>query len=160
MQVVLSINLSHSVTPADIDECALPTGGHICSYRCHNTPGSFHCSCPDTGYTLAPNGRSCQGKHTPSHKCQHTYQQKSTQCTHLCGSVLSLPPPRCGRVLDGGLHLLSQPELLQHPRRLQVSVHRMPRQLPPHWRDVSVCPVCSAAHIYSPSKRLYSYNLM
>ncbi|KAB0396628.1 hypothetical protein E2I00_020158, partial [Balaenoptera physalus] len=26
----------------DIDECALPTGGHICSYRCLNTPGSFH----------------------------------------------------------------------------------------------------------------------
>ncbi len=51
-----------SVTFLDIDECALPTGGHICSYRCHNTPGSFHCSCPVTGYTLAPNGRSCQGK--------------------------------------------------------------------------------------------------
>lgn len=47
---------------SDIDECALPTGGHICSYRCHNTPGSFHCSCPTSGYTLAPNGRSCQGK--------------------------------------------------------------------------------------------------
>uniref|UniRef100_A0A665UB60 Fibulin-1 n=1 Tax=Echeneis naucrates TaxID=173247 RepID=A0A665UB60_ECHNA len=44
----------------DIDECALPTGGHICSYRCHNTPGSFHCSCPVIGYTLAHNGRSCQ----------------------------------------------------------------------------------------------------
>lgn len=47
---------------SDIDECALPTGGHICSYRCHNTPGSFHCSCPINGYTLAPNGRSCQGE--------------------------------------------------------------------------------------------------
>lgn len=47
---------------SDIDECALPTGGHICSYRCHNTPGSFHCTCPATGYTLAPNGRSCQGQ--------------------------------------------------------------------------------------------------
>lgn len=46
----------------DIDECALPTGGHICSYRCHNSPGSFHCTCPETGYTLAPNGRSCQGE--------------------------------------------------------------------------------------------------
>ncbi len=47
---------------SDIDECALPTGGHICSYRCHNTPGSFLCTCPITGYTLAPNGRSCQGQ--------------------------------------------------------------------------------------------------
>lgn len=47
---------------ADIDECALPTGGHICSYRCINVPGSFQCSCPSTGYRLAPNGRNCQGE--------------------------------------------------------------------------------------------------
>lgn len=45
---------------ADIDECALPTGGHICSYRCINVPGSFQCSCPSSGYRLAPNGRNCQ----------------------------------------------------------------------------------------------------
>lgn len=64
----------------DIDECALPTGGHICSYRCHNTPGSFHCSCPISGYTLAPNGRSCQGK--PSllwyNRCRSQAQQSYT----------------------------------------------------------------------------------
>lgn len=48
---------------ADIDECALPTGGHICSYRCINFPGSFQCSCPSSGYRLAPNGRNCQGEH-------------------------------------------------------------------------------------------------
>lgn len=47
---------------ADIDECALPTGGHICSYRCINVPGSFQCSCPSSGYRLAPNGRNCQGE--------------------------------------------------------------------------------------------------
>ena len=46
----------------DIDECALPTGGHICSYRCINIPGSFQCSCPPTGYRLAPNGRNYQGE--------------------------------------------------------------------------------------------------
>uniref|UniRef100_A0A8C1FRA2 Fibulin 1 n=1 Tax=Cyprinus carpio carpio TaxID=630221 RepID=A0A8C1FRA2_CYPCA len=50
------------VTCADIDECALPTGGHICSYRCLNTPGSFQCLCPAAGYTLTPSGRSCQGQ--------------------------------------------------------------------------------------------------
>uniref|UniRef100_A0A3B4BMG8 EGF-like domain-containing protein n=1 Tax=Periophthalmus magnuspinnatus TaxID=409849 RepID=A0A3B4BMG8_9GOBI len=44
----------------NIDECALPTGGHVCSYRCANAPGSFYCTCPTAGYTLAPNGRSCQ----------------------------------------------------------------------------------------------------
>lgn len=51
-----------SFAVADIDECALPTGGHICSYRCINVPGSFQCSCPSTGYRLAPNGRNCQGE--------------------------------------------------------------------------------------------------
>lgn len=60
--VEMYISYMSSVVCVDIDECALPTGGHICSYRCHNTPGSFHCSCPVSGYTLAPNGRSCQGK--------------------------------------------------------------------------------------------------
>ncbi|KAF3859531.1 hypothetical protein F7725_021930 [Dissostichus mawsoni] len=45
---------------SDIDECALPTGGHVCSYRCSNAPGSFYCTCPPTGYTLAHNGRTCQ----------------------------------------------------------------------------------------------------
>lgn len=47
---------------ADIDECALPTGGHICSFRCINIPGSFQCTCPSTGYRLAPNARNCQGE--------------------------------------------------------------------------------------------------
>lgn len=47
---------------SDIDECALPAGGHLCSYRCSNVPGSFYCTCPPTGYTLAPNGRTCQGQ--------------------------------------------------------------------------------------------------
>lgn len=47
---------------SDIDECALPAGGHVCSYRCSNVPGSFYCTCPPTGYTLAPNGRTCQGQ--------------------------------------------------------------------------------------------------
>lgn len=47
---------------SDIDECALPAGGHVCSYRCSNVPGSFYCTCPPTGYTLHPNGRTCQGQ--------------------------------------------------------------------------------------------------
>ncbi|XP_042259393.1 fibulin-1-like [Thunnus maccoyii] len=61
------------ITCEDIDECALPTAGHVCSYRCSNAPGSFYCTCPPTGYTLAPNGRTCQdidecavGSHTCS----------------------------------------------------------------------------------------------
>ncbi|XP_029019396.1 fibulin-1-like isoform X2 [Betta splendens] len=48
------------ITCEDIDECALPAGGHVCSHRCANSPGSFHCTCPPSGYMLAPNGRTCQ----------------------------------------------------------------------------------------------------
>ncbi|XP_077957081.1 fibulin-1 [Gasterosteus aculeatus] len=44
----------------DIDECAWHNGGHQCSYSCSNVPGSFHCTCPSTGYTLASNERTCQ----------------------------------------------------------------------------------------------------
>uniref|UniRef100_A0A3P8ULJ4 Fibulin-7-like n=1 Tax=Cynoglossus semilaevis TaxID=244447 RepID=A0A3P8ULJ4_CYNSE len=45
----------------DIDECRLfPLGqpGLLCVHQCVNTPGSFHCFCPD-GYDLASDGRSC-----------------------------------------------------------------------------------------------------
>lgn len=70
------------VTFLDIDECALPTGGHICSYRCHNTPGSFHCSCPINGYTLAPNGRSCQGMLSSLWRCTWRLQT----CVNFSGT--------------------------------------------------------------------------
>ncbi|KAL4612783.1 fibulin-1-like isoform X1 [Arapaima gigas] len=59
----------------DIDECALPGGGHICSYRCNNSPGSFHCTCPPEGYTIASNGRNCQDLDecvTGTHNCSET----------------------------------------------------------------------------------------
>ncbi len=41
---------------ADIDECAV--GTHQCGQNCHNNVGSYTCSC-NTGYRLAPDGRSC-----------------------------------------------------------------------------------------------------
>ena len=43
----------------DINECELNTDG--CDHSCSNTIGSYTCSCRD-GYTLAADGRSCQGK--------------------------------------------------------------------------------------------------
>ncbi|CAL9695208.1 unnamed protein product [Knipowitschia caucasica] len=45
----------------DIDECLLfPLGqpGRLCVHQCINTPGSFHCFCPQ-GYDLSTDGRSC-----------------------------------------------------------------------------------------------------
>ena len=43
----------------DVDECETSNGG--CAQSCNNTEGSFMCSCM-TGYTLAADGFSCEGK--------------------------------------------------------------------------------------------------
>ena len=45
----------------DIDECDHNNGG--CGDTCHNTVGSFYCTCDD-GYLLQSDG-SCDGKSVP-----------------------------------------------------------------------------------------------
>uniref|UniRef100_A0A182T6U5 EGF-like domain-containing protein n=1 Tax=Anopheles maculatus TaxID=74869 RepID=A0A182T6U5_9DIPT len=40
----------------DRDECLL--GRHDCSHECHNTVGSYRCSCP-VGLTLSVDGKTC-----------------------------------------------------------------------------------------------------
>lgn len=42
---------------SDVDECQ-PLAG--CAQRCHNTDGSYTCSCND-GYTLNSDERNCDG---------------------------------------------------------------------------------------------------
>ncbi len=42
----------------DKDECLVNDGG--CEQNCHNSEGSFSCSCND-GYTIAANGFDCTG---------------------------------------------------------------------------------------------------
>lgn len=44
---------------SDINECSVSNGG--CSHSCHNSAGSFTCSCP-SGLELDPGKRSCRGK--------------------------------------------------------------------------------------------------
>ena len=44
---------------SDINECSISNGG--CSHSCHNSAGSFSCSCP-SGLELGSGKRSCQGK--------------------------------------------------------------------------------------------------
>ena len=44
---------------ADIDECR--TGKHLCDQLCHNTFGSYSCSCI-AGYKLDADDRTCDGK--------------------------------------------------------------------------------------------------
>lgn len=50
--------ISNFLQFSDYDECQ--QRGR-CQHKCHNTQGSFTCSCPD-GYRLAANGRTCTGK--------------------------------------------------------------------------------------------------
>lgn len=44
----------------DIDECT-QSAGILCTFRCVNVPGSYQCACPEQGYTMAANGRTCRG---------------------------------------------------------------------------------------------------
>lgn len=46
---------------SDIDECA-QGAGILCTFRCINVPGSYQCACPERGYTMTANGRSCKGE--------------------------------------------------------------------------------------------------
>lgn len=41
---------------SDIDECAVRKGG--CEHKCHNTEGSFYCTC-ERGYHIAEDQRTC-----------------------------------------------------------------------------------------------------
>ena len=44
----------------DINECLQNNGG--CSHNCHDTIGSYHCTCRD-GYQLSSKKRSCDSKY-------------------------------------------------------------------------------------------------
>jgi len=53
------IDVVGSITE-DIDECSVLPGP--CSYRCHNLPGGYLCTCPP-GHTLLADRKSCAGLH-------------------------------------------------------------------------------------------------
>jgi hypothetical protein len=54
----LSYNFFFQNCFSDKDEC---TDTNICGFKCHNTDGSYYCSC-DAGYTLSTSDRrSCDG---------------------------------------------------------------------------------------------------
>lgn len=53
----------------DTDECT-ESIGHLCTYKCVNVPGSYQCACPEYGYTMSANGRSCRGEYSPPKRNQ------------------------------------------------------------------------------------------
>ena len=59
LSVIASVHLIPKMCIADIDECT--TGESSCNQVCHNTKGSYYCSC-NTGYYLESNTYTCSGK--------------------------------------------------------------------------------------------------
>ena len=86
---------------SDIDECAERT--HQCSQVCHDTPGSYSCSCRP-GYDLNSDGRHCDGRpgglfcyyHSESVYCLSVYlcsdidecMAGTHQCEHNCTNTV------------------------------------------------------------------------
>ena len=54
----------------DIDEC--DNGEAICEHDCENLPGTFQCVC-NTGYLLAHDSISCEGKCNECHPDHKLY---------------------------------------------------------------------------------------
>ena len=50
---------SYSFYFTDVNECN--TGVHLCEHKCHNTPGSYGCSCFH-GYRQRADMRTCEGR--------------------------------------------------------------------------------------------------
>ncbi|KAG9335463.1 hypothetical protein JZ751_004592 [Albula glossodonta] len=84
-------------TCEDIDECALPTGGHICSYRCHNTGGNIDecvtgthtCSVTETCFNVQ-GGFRCLSFDCPSNyrragetRCERLPCSQTSECLAL-----------------------------------------------------------------------------
>lgn len=113
---------------SDIDECALPSGGHACSYSCTNVPGTYYCTCPPTGYILAPNGQTCLGLWT-SH---------CLVCINL-GTLSHFPPLffRYRWVRCRNPHLFCLWKLLQHSGRISLFVLQLSGKFPQNSERVS-----------------------
>lgn len=56
---VCMLLLNIVLSTIDINECA--NGTHKCSQQCHNTVGSYKCSC-DKNFVLDNNGQTCLGQ--------------------------------------------------------------------------------------------------
>lgn len=61
---VSNVNSKLCFVYSDIDECA-EGGSAVCQYgQCHNTEGSYRCTCTAPGFEVSPDGSKCVGKFT------------------------------------------------------------------------------------------------
>ena len=70
---------------ADIDECRETR--HLCSHRCVNTDGSYHCECRE-GYGLETDQKNCVNLdecRLGIDECQHSELCRDTFGSYLCG---------------------------------------------------------------------------
>ena len=72
----------------DVDECEMGTAGCTSNENCHNTIGSFQCSCGD-GFELGPDERSCIDKN----ECWVSNGGCSDICVNEDGSYNCSCPP-------------------------------------------------------------------
>ncbi|KAM6942614.1 fibulin-7-like isoform 2-T2 [Xenentodon cancila] len=68
--------LDDGQTCRDIDECAVTLGRGPCMQRCHNSPGSYRCSCT-YGHILAGDGHSCIAECPAGYRKQPTTPPES-----------------------------------------------------------------------------------
>lgn len=71
MSLSLLISFHACLLFTDINECLI-AGSNQCNQNCHNTVGSYTCSCRD-GYSLDSNRFGCSGRHMHilTNKCTH-----------------------------------------------------------------------------------------
>lgn len=128
--------LYHSVCvcamPTDINECEVRD---TCQHECINTPGSHRCLCP-AGYRLTTNGKTCQGEDPPPSPQPPHPDLSSSPWPVLVISQLCLCDKlfccisRCRRVSGAEHPMWSEPNVLQHERKLPVYRHTLSVKLP------------------------------
>lgn len=95
----------------DIDECSQSIG-NMCAFQCVNIQGSYQCACPSHGYSMSPNGRTCQGK-------SHFW---------LFMTFGLIPLMKCKRI--------TQTRYTDYEKFFKTSLHtRLPKRLPSVWRS-------------------------
>ena len=57
--IKMNVMITDTIPSLDIDECS--EGIDRCDQNCHNSLGSYACSC-DSGYRLDDHGMTCNGK--------------------------------------------------------------------------------------------------